>query len=140
MKTIQKHKSIEYRNQWAGYGFIMPMLIGFLVVTVLPVIATFVFSFTNKSLLSPETSWVGMKNFLKLFKDLKFKKTMMQTLEFTVLLIPSNLIITLGLAAWLKDKFKGVGFFRTAVFTPVVISIVVCIASSIFFSSNLNLY
>lgn len=125
MKTIQKHKSIEYRNQWAGYGFIMPMLIGFLVVTVLPVIATFVFSFTNKSLLSPETSWVGMKNFLKLFKDLKFKKTMMQTLEFTVLLIPSNLIITLGLAALLKDKFKGVGFFRTAVFTPVVISIVV---------------
>lgn len=103
----------------------MPMLIGFLAATVAPIIATFVFSFTNKSLLSKNVDWIGFANFIKLIQDPTFKSTMMQTLQFTVLLIPSNLIITLFLAVLLKSKFKGVGFFRTAVFTPVVISIVV---------------
>ena len=125
MKTNRKHRSIAYRNEIAGYGFIMPMLIGFLAATVAPIIATFVFSFTNKSLLSKNVDWIGFANFIKLIQDPTFKSTMMQTLQFTVLLIPSNLIITLFLAVLLKSKFKGVGFFRTAVFTPVVISIVV---------------
>lgn len=121
----KKHRSLDYRHSAAGYGFILPMLIGFLIITVAPVIATFVFSLTNKSLLSKNVDWVGFANFVKLFKDPKFKSTMLQTLEFTALLIPTNLILTLALAALLRDNFKGVGFFRTAVFTPVVISIVV---------------
>ncbi|MDE6203990.1 MAG: sugar ABC transporter permease, partial [Lachnospiraceae bacterium] len=108
-----------------GYAFIMPMLIGFLIITVLPVIMTFVYSMTDKNMMSRTTNFIGMENFIKLFCDKTFRSTMWQTLEFTVLLIPSNMILTLGLASLLKDKFKGCGFFRTAVFTPVVTSVVV---------------
>ena len=101
------------------------MLIGFLVITVAPVIATFVYSFTNKNMMSRTTEFIGWENYQKLFKDKTFRSTMLQTLEFTLLLIPSNLVLTLALAALLKDKFRGSGFFRTAVFTPVVTSVVV---------------
>lgn len=101
------------------------MLIGFLIITVAPVVATFVYSLTNKNMMSRTTTFIGLENYAKLLKDKTFRSTMMQTLEFTLLLIPSNLVLTLALAVLLKDKFRGCGFFRTAVFTPVVTSVVV---------------
>lgn len=121
----RKTRSLEYSDSVWGYAFIMPMLIGFLIITVLPVIMTFVYSMTDKNMMSRTTNFIAMDNFVKLFSDKTFRSTMWQTLEFTVLLIPSHMILTLGLASLLKDKFKGCGFFRTAVFTPVVTSVVV---------------
>lgn len=125
VKTKRRKTFLEYSDSVWGYAFIMPMLIGFLIITVLPVIMTFVYSMTDKNMMSRTTNFIAMDNFIKLFSDKTFRSTMWQTLEFTVLLIPSNMILTLGLASLLKDKFKGCGFFRTAVFTPVVTSVVV---------------
>ena len=133
MKTTKKpvrlpqrrRTSLDYRESIWGYTFIAPMLLGFLIITVAPVIATFAYSLTNKNMMSRTTRFIGMENYIKLFKDKTFRSTMMQTLEFTVLLIPSNLVLTLALAVLLKEKFRGCGFFRTAVFTPVVTSVVV---------------
>ena len=121
----RRRTSLDYRESIWGYTFIAPMLLGFLIITVAPVIATFVYSLTNKNMMSRTTSFIGLENYAKLFKDKTFRSTMLQTLEFTVLLIPSNLVLTLALAVLLKDKFRGCGFFRTAVFTPVVTSVVV---------------
>lgn len=121
----RRRRSLEYRESIWGYTFIAPMLIGFLIITVAPVIATFVYSLTNKNMMSRTTDFIGLENYQKLFKDKTFRSTMLQTLEFTLLLIPSNLVLTLALATLLKDKFRGCGFFRTAVFTPVVTSVVV---------------
>lgn len=125
MTPNRRRRSLEYRESVWGYAFIAPMLIGFLIITVAPVIATFVYSLTNKNMMSRTTGFVGLENYTKLFQDKTFRSTMLQTLEFTLLLIPSNLVLTLALAALLKDKFRGCGFFRTAVFTPVVTSVVV---------------
>ena len=94
----RKTRSLEYSDSVWGYAFIMPMLIGFLIITVLPVIMTFVYSMTDKNMMSRTTNFIAMDNFVKLFSDKTFRSTMWQTLEFTVLLIPSNMILTLGLA------------------------------------------
>ena len=123
--TQRRRTSLDYRESIWGYTFIAPMLLGFLIITVAPVIATFVYSLTNKNMMSRTTRFIGLENYVKLFKDKTFRSTMIQTLEFTVLLIPSNLVLTLALAVLLKEKFRGCGFFRTAVFTPVVTSVVV---------------
>ena len=116
---------LEYRDSIWGYTFIMPMLIGFLAITIVPVIATFVLSLTNKNMMSQTTDFVGLSNYIKLFSDKTFRATLRQTLYFTALLLPLNIGLSLALASLLKDKFRGCGFFRTAVFTPVVISAVV---------------
>lgn len=121
----RQRTSLDYRESIWGYTFIAPMLLGFLIITVAPVIATFVYSLTNKNMMSRTTRFIGMDNYVKLLKDKTFRSTMIQTLEFTVLLIPSNMVLTLALAVLLKEKFRGCGFFRTAVFTPVVTSVVV---------------
>jgi multiple sugar transport system permease protein len=108
-----------------GYTFISPMLIGFIVISLLPIIATFIISLTDWALLNNKVEFIGFENYKKLFNDPLFYKVTKNTILFTVLLIPSNLVLCLGLASLLKRNFKGVGFFRTAVFTPVITTVVV---------------
>ena len=122
----RKHRnSLEYHDSIWGYCFIMPIFLGFLIITIAPIITTFIFSLTDKNMLRPDMNFVGFKNYSDLLGDITFQATIRQTLQFTLLLLPANVIISLLLAALLKDKFKGCGFFRTAVFTPVVISVTV---------------
>ena len=121
----RRHRSLEYRDSIWGYAFIMPMFLGFLAITIAPVIATFVLSLTNKNMMSKTMDFIAFENYIKLFSDKTFRATLRQTLYFTALLLPLNIGLSLALASLLKDKFRGCGFFRTAVFTPVVISAVV---------------
>ena len=124
-KGSRRRRSLEYRDSIWGYAFIMPMFLGFLAITIAPVIATFVLSLTNKNMMSKTMDFIAFENYIKLFSDKTFRATLCQTLYFTALLLPLNIGLSLALASLLKDKFRGCGFFRTAVFTPVVISAVV---------------
>ena len=110
-------------ERWA-YAFISPMLIGYALFVLLPIVATFVISGTDWSLIRAPRM-IGLENYKTLVSDTTFHASVVNTLYFAALLLPSNLIVCLGLASLLKDKFPGVGFFRTAVFTPVVTSVVV---------------
>ncbi|MEK8128316.1 sugar ABC transporter permease [Paenibacillus filicis] len=110
---------------WYAYLFISPMVIGYTVFLLIPIIAAFGMSFTNYSLLH-ESGYVGLDNYQKAFlNDPLFWKTVWNTLYFSAGLIPLNLLLALGLALLLNRKLPGIGLFRTAIFTPVVTSIVV---------------
>ena len=65
----------------AGYIFILPFIIGFLVFTIIPMISSLYLSFTDYSILgSPK--WVGLKNYIKMFtKDSKYLKSLKVTLS-----------------------------------------------------------
>lgn len=119
------HKVSMFRkDQIWGYLFTAPMLIGYTLFVLLPILATFGMSLTNWSLIK-EPKFIGIQNYINLFQDKIFYDVVGNTLYFTLLLVPTNLILCLALAWLLKEKFFGVGFFRTAVFTPVVTSVVV---------------
>lgn len=112
---------IDYKY---GFGFITPMLIGFTVFVIAPLIATVYLSFCDYSLIKG-MSWCGWENYVKLFtNDPTFLISIKNTLYFTILLIPSNLVLCLGLAMLLFKNIKGIGLFRTAIFTPYVTNIV----------------
>ena len=122
--SLKRHSSLEKIDYKYGYFFILPMLIGFTIFVIAPLIATIYLSFCDYSLIKG-MSWCGMKNYIKLFtNDPTFVVAVKNTLYFTVLLIPSNLVLCLGLAMLLHKNIKGVGFFRTAIFTPYVTNIV----------------
>lgn len=113
------------RNNWYGYLFISPMMLGFLCFLAGPILYAFGLSFTDYSLLHP-ASFVGLDNYAQLMgKDPLFWKTVGNTLYFSAGLIPLNLLLALSLALLLNQKLPGTGLFRTAIFTPVVTSIVV---------------
>ena len=112
------------KKEWkAGYLFILPNLIGFLIFTFLPVIAALLLSFTEWDLLRP-VKWVGLANFARLLADETFHKVMRNTVMFVLVTVPTRMIIALLVALLLNRKMKGTVFFRTAFFMPVVSSTV----------------
>lgn len=112
-------------EKWYAYLFISPMVLGFAVFMLGPIMTAFAMSFTDWSLLR-ETSFIGLGNYARAFSDDPvFWETVGNTLYFSAGLVPLNMMMALGLALLLKNNIPGIGFFRTALFTPVVTSLVV---------------
>src|SRR5699024_12465376 len=68
---------------------------------------------------------IGFDNYTKLFQDDLFWKTLLNTVIYLVGVVPALVIIPIFLAVLVNQKLKGVGFFRSAFFIPVVTSLVV---------------
>ncbi|MEI7849042.1 MAG: sugar ABC transporter permease [Chloroflexota bacterium] len=108
-----------------GYLFIAPQFLGFLCFVLGPVVTIFVYSLSERNLLSGKTTFVGLANFSHLFTaDPLFWKVLSNTLIFTAGLVPLNLILALLLAIMLSRQAFAVNFFRTIFFSPVVTSTV----------------
>ncbi|MFS0723405.1 carbohydrate ABC transporter permease [Paenibacillus sp. 1P07SE] len=120
-----KSSRLLQREKWYGYLFISPMVLGFLIFLLGPVIAAIAMSFTDRSLMG-DYAFIGLDNYKRAFtNDPVFWETVGNTLYFSAGLVPLNLMMALGLALLLQKSIPGIGFFRTAIFTPVVTSIVV---------------
>src|SRR5436190_23085147 len=72
----------------AGLVFITPFLIGFVVFTVGPLLASLYLSFTSYDVLNPPV-WIGLDNYKQMLTDERFSKTLYNTLYFVVLHVPT---------------------------------------------------
>ncbi len=128
--TKQKHEnsnriSQSQRDALYGYLFVTPQFIGFILVVLLPLIAVFMFSTQERNLLSGAITQVGGANFNSMLSSDPFFWTVLQnSLVFTALLVPINVALALFLAIILNQKIRGIIFFRTLFFAPVVTSAV----------------
>jgi multiple sugar transport system permease protein len=101
---------------------------GVLMITflIIPIGLTFVLAFTNARLISPEPAhFIGFDNFTRLFGNDTFWKSLRNTVIFAVVIVPFQSALALGLALLVNVKMRGVNFFRTVYFLPVVTSMVV---------------
>src|SRR5215207_11687920 len=101
---------------------------GVLILTFLlvPIVLTFGLAFTNARLISPQPArFIGFDNFVRLFDSDTFYASLRNTLVFAIVIVPVQSAIALGLAMLINVKMRGVNFFRTIYFLPVVTSIVV---------------
>jgi multiple sugar transport system permease protein len=105
----------------AGYLFISPWLIGFIVFFVGPIIASFILSFTSWNIVgTPE--WVGLENYQAIFtSDERFAKAVQVTLTYSVFYLPLEVICGIGLALLMNQKLRGIGIFRTLYYMPYVV-------------------
>lgn len=108
----------------SAYLFIAPALCLLLVFVIYPVIQLFWVSFHDWNILKDEMSFNGVKNFREVLSESDFWKALINTFYYVAITVPVGMAVSLGLALLLNDKIKGVGIFRTAVFTPVVTSTV----------------
>jgi multiple sugar transport system permease protein len=110
------------RETWTAYLFILPWVIGFLILTAGPMIASLYFSFTDYGLEQisgfEETSFVGGDNYQELLDDPKVKTALMNTFVFTVMTVPAKMIVALLLAMMLARLAYAAGFFRTVFYLP----------------------
>ncbi len=107
-------------NLWFFF-FIMPWLVGFLLFTAGPMIASVIISFTRWELLqAPE--WVGAMNWTNMVVDPLFWQSLKVTLYFTLLSVPTGLVISFLLALLMNADVKGIALFRTIYYLPSIVS------------------
>jgi multiple sugar transport system permease protein len=110
------------REAIEGYIAISPWLIGFLVFTAGPMIASLYFSFTNWRIMV-DPKWVGLDNYIKMFSDdPNFYHSLGVTFTYVALALPLNLVLGLALSLLLNHKLPGISIFRTVFYLPVVLS------------------
>jgi multiple sugar transport system permease protein len=103
-----------------------PAVLLLIVFFFIPVGLCFALAFTNARLISPEPArLIGFENFSRLFGDPVFWKSLRNTFYFAVVVVPLQSGFALLLALLINAKIRGVNFFRTLYFVPVVTSIVV---------------
>jgi multiple sugar transport system permease protein len=112
------------REALEAYILILPTLIGLVVFTTGPILASLYFSFTQWNLLSAP-KWRGLENYIELFtEDPLFWVTLRNTAYYVLGAVPTGTILALLLAIALNQKIKWLAIFRTIYFLPVVSSVV----------------
>jgi len=106
-----------------GLAFSSPWIIGFAAFMLLPIILSFYYSLCDYSGLQPPM-FVGISNYRELMSDPIFLKSVENSIQYALLVIPSSLILSLGLAMLLNVKMPGQAVFRTIIFLPSLVPIV----------------
>ncbi|GAA3471249.1 sugar ABC transporter permease [Nonomuraea roseola] len=101
----------------AALLFISPWIIGFLVFTAWPVINSAYLSLTDYDVIN-DPNFIGFDNYVTLFQDPKVGLALRNTFVFTVMSVPVQLVVSLGLALLLNSAARATGFFRTVFFLP----------------------
>ena len=119
-QTVQKIK----RNA-AGYAFILPLVLYFLVFQLAPMLIALIISFTNYSLQHlTDYTFVGFENYVELFtnsvKYPRFWSSLKTTFFYILLTVPANIVLSLVVSALLNSKIKGEKFFKTVFYIPSV--------------------
>ena len=120
---VRSWRRLIYQQKYAGYVFIAPSLIFLFVFVVLPIFAALYLSFTQYNLLKPP-KLIGLENYQALLTDDRFVHSIANTLVFALGTIPTGTALALLFALFVNEKIRGITFFRTAFYMPVVTSFV----------------
>lgn len=115
---------MKNKNKILPYLLVSPYIIHFLLFVAFPVVFSIVLTFHKWNIIAP-MEFTGFSNYIRLFNDKTFLRSILNTLIFLVIHIPLQIIVALFLAEILNQKLKFRGFFRAAFFLPVVVSGVV---------------
>ena len=115
------------RDNKVGYLFLLPWLVGLVVITIGPMLASLYLSFTNYSLIqAPE--WVGLDNYIRMFSDPRLLKSISVTFIYVIVGVPLQLIVALAIAMLLNEGMKGLAFYRSVFYLPSMLGASVAIA------------
>jgi multiple sugar transport system permease protein len=121
MGSRRKVNKNARREAIEGYLFVLPLLIGLLFFTVWPVIQSLIISFCKYNIVTP-AKFIGAKNYVELFHDQLFWKSLLVTTIYSVISVPLGLAAGLGVALLMNSKVKGIAIFRTIYYLPAVVS------------------
>lgn len=114
-KTKEKRKFTV--KSLKGYIFLLPWLIGFFGLTAFPMLASLYFSLCDYDMLTAPV-FIGIKNYINLLSDPKFKISLVVTLKFVFISVPLQLAFALLIALMLKKNRKGIKIYRAIFYLP----------------------
>ena len=104
--------------------FVLPPILWICTFSLFPFFNTIRLSFTDSPLLKPGT-FVGLENYIDMFTDRRFQTAFFNSSLYVVCIVPFMVILPLMLASLVAEKTRIMNFFRTAFYTPVIMSSVV---------------
>lgn len=113
-----------YKKKLYGVRFIIPALILYTVLFIIPSIAGMVISLTDWNVSKPDIHFIGLQNFIKIFtsKGGMYLGSILHTLEFTFVTVILKTLLGLGLALLLNKGLKSRNVFRTIFFIPYALA------------------
>ncbi len=126
----RNYSPMRRREARAGLLFVLPWLLGLLIFTAYPVLASVYFSFTDYSV-TQAPNFVGLDNYRTMFfSDPTIWKAVTNSLYYALLSVPLGLVFSLALAVLLNTRSVGIGVYRTLFYLPALVP---PIASTIIF-------
>lgn len=123
-----KVRKFLFKKDNYGYLFLMPFFITFFMLQLYPILYTLYLSFTNMSITNPTGVWptgssFGFGNYIKLFSDQFFHRSIYSTWRIWIINFIPQLIFALGLASILtRSKIRGKNFLRGVYFLPNLVT------------------
>lgn len=111
----------------AGYLFLAPWLVGLVVFTIGPMVASLLLAFTDYNLLQPPR-WSGFDNIAEMMGDARLWNSLRVTLTYVVVSVPLQLALALGVAVLLDRGMRGLAFYRSIFYLPSLLGGSVAIA------------
>ncbi|WP_058307018.1 carbohydrate ABC transporter permease [Gracilibacillus massiliensis] len=124
MGKLRKSK-IEKDENFIGFLFVSPMLLGISVIVLFPIIATFILAFADWKFITgiDQLKWIGFENFINLANDEKFIKSVINNAIF-ILTVPITMMCALFLAVIIDKNVYLKSYFKVAFFMPYISSVV----------------
>ena len=128
----RKHNRNQIKENIAGYAFIAPALLSYLLLIAFPFFLTLILSFTKFNFLKVKDiaklgkyiSWVGLSNFKDILADRRFLQAIANTFVYALTTVPVSILLGLVIAYVLNGKIYGKKLLRLAYFIPYISSIV----------------
>lgn len=117
-----KSRDITYKKNRSYMPVLILALILFTVFFIIPALYSFYFSLTDWNGLSREYHFIGLQNFVQVFKDRDLLNSIRFTLFYTVAVNATTIPISVFLAILLTKNLKGINFFRSVFFYPAILS------------------
>ncbi len=118
----------ELRAKWKvnmyAWLLLLPSLIFLLLFTFYPVIQTFILSFHQADLGSPEPFFNGIDNYKQMVEDEVFWKVLTNNIWFAIGTVPTSVALALAMALFANKAIRGKSFIRTAYFYPTVVPMI----------------
>ena len=118
---------LRYPDNKAGYLFLAPWIVGLVVFTVGPMIASLYLAFTDYNLLQPPV-WTGLDNMVEMMGDARLWNSLRVTLTYVIVSVPLQLALALAVAMLLDRGMRGLAFYRSVFYLPSLLGGSVAIA------------
>ena len=135
-RWMARHRLRERAEARAGFLFVLPWVVGFVVFTAGPILASLVLSFCDYDVLHP-ARWAGASNYASLVTLDRplILKSLGNAVYLAALGIPLGMATSLAMALLLNTKLRGQQWYRTFFYMPSIVPIV---ATSVLWSFILN--
>ncbi len=118
--SLPFYQRLSFEESFFGWIFILPAVLGLILFQLGPVFVSLGLSFTKYDIIN-RPQWHGIENYVRLFSDDLWIKSIQVTLKYVVIYVPSSLIFAYVVALLMSGRIRGIAIWRTMWYLPSIV-------------------